>query len=116
MKVLWYKVQWQVERSFRTIKSYLEIRSVYRRKSDWIRAHVFVCVLSLLLSRVIEKKTEITISEASRLLSYLKVTPVRLGSGTVMIRSESEMAGNLLSRMNILYPEKIVDGARTGKS
>ena len=111
-----YREQWQIERSFRTIKSYLEIRSVYRRKSDWIRAHVFVCVLSLLLSRVIEKKTEITISEASRLLSYLKVTPVRLGSGTVMIRSESEMAGNLLSRMNILYPEKIVDGARTGKS
>ncbi len=74
-----------------------------------------MCVLSLLLSRLIEKKTEITISEASRLLSYLKVTPVRLGSGTVMIRSESEMAGNLLSRMNIPYPEKIVDGARTGK-
>ncbi len=111
-----YKEQWQIERSFRTIKSFLEIRPVYHRKSDRIRAHVFVCVLSLLLSRLIEKKTEITISEASRLLSYLKVTPVRLGSGTVMIRSESEMAGNLLSRMNIPYPEKIVDGARTGKT
>ena len=46
----------------------------------------------------------------------LIAAPVRLGSGTVMIRSESEMAGNLLSRMNIPYPEKIVDGARTGKT
>ncbi len=111
-----YKEQWQIERSFRTIKSFLEIRPVYHRKSDRIKAHVFVCVLSLLLSRLIEKKTKITISEAGRILSYLKVTPVRLESGIVMIRSESEQALDLLNQMNIPYPERILDGARTKKS
>ncbi|EQD74683.1 transposase IS4 family, partial [mine drainage metagenome] len=108
-----YKEQWQIERSFRTMKSFLEIRPVYHRKPERIRGHVFVCVLSLLLSRIIEKKTGTTISEASRVLSYLKVTPVRLGAGIVMIRSESEQAEDLLNQMNIPYPEKIVDGART---
>ncbi|MHB8360377.1 MAG: IS1634 family transposase [Thermoplasmataceae archaeon] len=111
-----YKEQWQIERSFRTIKTFLEIRPVYHRKSERIRAHVFVCVLSLLLSRLIEKKTKITISEAGRILSYLKVTPVQLGSGVVMIRSESEHALDLLNQMNIPYPERILDGARTKKT
>ena len=108
-----YKEQWEIERSFRTIKSFIEIRPVYHRKSERIKAHVFVCVLSLLLSRIIEKKTELTISETVRILSQLKVTPVRLQSGIIMIRSESEQVLNLLNKMNIPYPEKITDGART---
>ncbi|EQD51333.1 transposase, IS4 family, partial [mine drainage metagenome] len=70
-----YREQWQIECSFRTIKSFLEIRPVYHRKPERIMAHVFVCVLSLLLSRIIEKRSGVTISEASRQLSYLKVTP-----------------------------------------
>ena len=107
-----YREQWQTERSFRTIKSFIEIRPVYHRKSERIRAHVFVCVLSLLLSRLIEKKTEIIISETTRILSQLKVTPVRLQSGIIMIRSESEQVLNLLNKMKIPYPEKITDGAR----
>ena len=106
-----YKEQWRIERSFRTIKSFIEIRPVYHRKSERIRAHAFVCVLSLLVSRLIEKKTGITISRASRILSYLKVTPVQTGSGTVMIRSESDAARELLTKMNIEYPGKVV-GAR----
>ena len=102
-----YKEQWQIERSFRTIKSFIEIRPVYHRKSERIRAHVFVCVLSLLLSRLIEKKTELTISETVRILSQLKVTPVSLQSGIIMIRSESEQVLDLLNRISIPHPEKI---------
>ncbi len=108
-----YKEQWEIERSFRTIKSFLEIRPVYHRKSERIEVHVLVCVLSLLISRLIEKKTGMTISEASRLLSYLKVTPVRLRSGTVMMRSESETAAGVLKQLVVEYPERIVDGALT---
>lgn len=111
-----YKEQWQIERSFRTIKSFLEIRPVNHRKAERIRGHVFVCVLSLLLSRIIEKKSKTTISEASRQLSYLKVTPVRLGTGIAMIRSESEKAGNLLNQLGIPYPETIMDSALTKKT
>ncbi|EQD52032.1 transposase, IS4 family, partial [mine drainage metagenome] len=70
-----YREQWQIERSFRTIKPFLEICPVYHSKPERIMAHVFVCVLSLLLSRIIEKRSGVTISEASRQLSYLKVTP-----------------------------------------
>ena len=87
-----YKDQWRIERSFRTIKSFLEIRPVYHRKSERIKAQVFVCVLPLLISRMIEKRSSLTISEASRQLSYLKVMPVKPGSGMVMMSSESGQA------------------------
>ena len=60
-----YMDQWRIERSFMTIKSFLEIRPVYHRKSERIKAHVFVCVLSLPISRMIEKRSSLTISEAS---------------------------------------------------
>ena len=33
-----YKEQWQIERSFRTIKSFLEMRPVYHRKPERIKA------------------------------------------------------------------------------
>ncbi|MGC8618211.1 MAG: IS1634 family transposase, partial [Thermoplasmata archaeon] len=108
-----YKDLWKIERSFRTLKSFIDIRPVYHRKSERIGAHVFVCVLSLLISRLIEKETGMTISEASRSLSYLKVTPVRLRSGTVMMRSESETAARVLKQLGVAYPERIVDGALT---
>jgi transposase len=49
-----YKEQWEIERSFRTIKSFLEIRPVFHRKSERIEVHVLVCVLSLLPS-IMEK-------------------------------------------------------------
>ena len=73
-------------------------------------------MLSTLLSRFIEKKTEITISKVTIIVSQLKVTPVRLPSGIIMIRSESEQVLNLLNKMNIPYPEKIINGARTKKT
>ncbi len=45
--------------------------------------------------------------------AYLKVIPVRFKSGIVLIRSESELAEDMLKNMEIEYPEKVVDGAQT---
>lgn len=72
-------------------------------------------ILSLLFSITMEKKSKITIQEASRQLSYFKVTPVPLGTGITMIRSESEVAGNLFNLLGILFPETIMDSALTKK-
>jgi len=44
-----YKEQWQIERSFGTIKSFLEIRHVYHREGERIKARVFVYTFSFLV-------------------------------------------------------------------
>ena len=99
-----YKEQWQIERSFRTIKSFLEIRPVYHRKSDRIRAHVFVCVLSLLLSRIMEKLTGRTIDSIRRSLNYLDVVPVTVEKREMYISSESSEASDVLKSLGLPYP------------
>ncbi|MGC8561926.1 MAG: IS1634 family transposase [Thermoplasmata archaeon] len=103
-----YKDQWKIERSFRTIKSFLEIRPVNHRKSERIRAHVFICVLSLLLSNMMEKQTGMTIERTTRDLSELKVIPVKLTNGIVMIRTESDRAEKVLVKLGVEYPKNVV--------
>jgi transposase len=54
---LGYKQLVDVEAAFRTLKSTLELRPVYHRLEDRIRAHVLLCWLALLLVRVTEHET-----------------------------------------------------------
>jgi transposase len=54
---LGYKQLLQVERGWRDMKSTLDLRPVYHRKEERIRAHVVLCWLSLLLIRVAETTT-----------------------------------------------------------
>jgi len=55
---LGYKQLLEVEEAFRTLKHTLEIRPVYHRREDRIRAHVLLCWLALLLVRVAEMRVE----------------------------------------------------------
>ena len=110
-----YKDLWKIERSFITIKSFLEIRPVNHRKEERIEAHVFVCVLSLLIARLFEKSmnNEMTISAISDMLSELKAIPVRTEDGLITLRSESENARKILDKMKIPYPGKILSSVPT---
>jgi transposase len=58
--VLGYKQLHDIERGFRTLKSELELRPVYHRKSERLRAHVLICWLALLLIRIAENETGMT--------------------------------------------------------
>lgn len=54
---LGYRQLHEVEDAFRTLKQTLELRPVYHRLEDRIRAHVLLCWLGLLLIRVAETTT-----------------------------------------------------------
>ena len=100
-----YKEQWEIERSFRTIKSFLEIRPVYHRKSERIEAHVLVCVLSLLLSRIMEKQTGRTIESITRDLDYLDVVPIHVDDRLVFVSSDDSRASDILKILGVPYPK-----------
>jgi transposase len=57
---LGYKQLLEIERAWRDMKSTLDLRPVYHRKEDRIRAHVLLCWLSLLLIRIAETHTNQT--------------------------------------------------------
>lgn len=52
-----YKQLLQVERAWRDMKTTLDLRPVYHRRQERIRAHVLLCWLSLLLIRIAENGT-----------------------------------------------------------
>ena len=107
-----YKEQWEIERSFRTIKSFLEIRPVFHRKSERIETHVLVCVLSLLLSRIMEKQTGRTIESITRDPDYLDVVPIHVEDRLVFVSSDNIRAAGILKILGVPYP-KILESAHT---
>src|SRR5690242_12949699 len=54
-----YKQLLAVEHGWRDMKQILDLRPVYHRLEQRIRAHVVLCWLALLLIRIIETRTEI---------------------------------------------------------
>lgn len=44
-----------VERAFRTMKSVLEVRPVWHRLEERVRAHALICYLALLIHRYLER-------------------------------------------------------------
>ena len=50
--------RWKIEESFRIMKTDFESRPVFVSREDRIKAHFLICYLSLLIFRILEKKTE----------------------------------------------------------
>ena len=107
-----YKEQWKVERAFRTIKSFLDIRPVYHRRSERIRAHVFICALSFLVSAIMEKSTGRSIESIRRDLNRLDVVPVTVENRKFYVSSDSPEASSILKSLKIPYP-RIHESAHT---
>ena len=89
-----YKQLARIERSFRSLKSLHDLQPVFHHKDDRIKAHVFLCVLSHLLERLMEKKLEtsglnMTASRALETLGGMKLTKTRLKDKEYLIRTDS---------------------------
>lgn len=61
-----YKSLWQVERTFRELKSGLDLRPIYHWTEKRIRGHVMMCFLALVLEMVLRRK----VKEAGREVRY----------------------------------------------
>lgn len=50
--------RWEIEETFRILKSEMRSRPVYLQKDERIKAHFLICFLSLLIYRLLEKKLD----------------------------------------------------------
>ena len=86
---LGYKQHLEVERGWRDMKQVLDLRPVYHRREDRIRAHVVLCWLALLLVRVIENELRGELAgTCAASLSKLQLGSFRGPSGTFRQRTE----------------------------
>jgi transposase len=89
---LGYKQLLQVERGWRDLKTTLDLRPVYHRKEDRIRAHIQLCWLALLLIRIAENQTGDTWRNLRRELQRLHQGTFRGNAGLVHKTSEPTTA------------------------
>jgi len=85
---LGYKQLLEVERGWRDMKTVLELRPVFHRKQERIRAHVLLCWLALLLVRVAELATHDTWRHLRDELERVHLGTFRGAAGVICRRTE----------------------------
>jgi hypothetical protein len=105
---LGYKQLAEVERGFRTLKSTLELRPIYHRLPERIRAHVLLCWLALLLVRIIERDTGVSWDRAHEALSTLHLVDLSARDGAFRIATRlTDKQRNLLAKLKIDPPRQV---------
>ncbi len=105
-----YKGLLEVERSWRDLKQVLEVRPVYHRLEDRIRAHVTLCFLALMLIRIAENTSQQTWPRIRRELDRMHLGEFTGPAGRVTQRSETSPAQReILRALQIKEPPLLLD-------
>jgi hypothetical protein len=105
---LGYKQLLEVERGWRDLKQVINLRPVYHRKEERIRAHVILCWLALLLIRITETTCHATWPALRRELDRIHVGTFTGPAGTFRQRTEITKAQrDILAQLNLDPPPRI---------
>lgn len=88
--------RWEIEESFRIMKSEFEARPVYLQRDDRIKAHFLTCFIALLIYRILEKKLgeEFTCEEIIHCLRHMDMRKVG-NSGYIPAYTRTELTDKL---------------------
>jgi hypothetical protein len=107
---LGYKQLLEVERGWRDLKQVIDLRPVYHRKEERIRAHVILCWLALLLIRVAETTTGTTWAKIADELDLLTLGTFTGPAGTFRQTADlTKTQRDLLAKLKITPPKKIIE-------
>lgn len=83
-----YKHLFSVERAFRSLKSGINLRPLYHWKTNRIKAHVSLCVLSYFVQRYAELKTQKSWELIAKHMKRISAVKILLKNGSVIKRSQ----------------------------
>jgi hypothetical protein len=107
---LGYKQLLEVERGWRDMKSVIDMRPVYHRIEERIRAHVVLCWLALLLIRIAETRTGQTWAEIRDELQRLHLGTFAGPAGSFRQRTELTNAQKkILTALGLPEPRRIFE-------
>jgi transposase len=105
---LGYKQLVRVEESFRRLKHGIDIRPVHHRTPERIEAHVFTCMLALLLERVAERRTGERWGEIRRQFGRIKMVAYAGTGGRALQTTEpTAEQRKLLKSLKIETPKLV---------
>lgn len=108
--------RWEIEETFRILKSEMRSRPVYVRKDERIKAHFLTCFLSLLIYRVLEKKLgeAFTCPEIIQTLRNMSVLEY-VGEGYIPFYKRTELTDQLHDVFGFRTDTQIIDQKRMKK-
>jgi len=107
---LGYKQLWQIERAWRDMKQVIDLRPVYHRKEERIRAHVVLCWLALLLVRTIENACGDSWPDLRRDLEKIQLGSFTGPAGSFRQRTELTSAQHaILAHLELPEPARITE-------
>jgi Transposase DDE domain len=105
-----YKQLLEVERGWRNMKQVIDLRPVYHRLEQRIRAHVILCWLALLLIRIAETATGATWNKITDELGQLTLGTFTGPAGTFQQTADLTTAHrDILDILQIPCPDKIIE-------
>ena len=103
-----YKQLLEVERGWRDMKQVIDLRPVYHRREDRIRAHIILCWLALLLARITENTCGQTWPGLCRELDKIHIGTFTGPAGTFRQRTElTKPQRGILKALQIEAPPRI---------
>ena len=83
----------KIEECFRVMKNSFEIRQMYVKRNERTRAHVLICVLSLMVLRLMQIElaragSYMTVDSIISALNNACILPLRTESGTILVNCE----------------------------
>ena len=109
---LGYKQLLEVERGWRDMKQVIDLRPVYHRLEQRIRAHVILCWLALLLIRIAETTAGTTWNKITGELSQLTLGTFTGPAGAFRQTAElTKPQCDILDSLQIPSPKKIIQAA-----
>ena len=101
--------RWEIEETFKVMKSEFKARPVYLSKDERIEAHFLVCFISMVIYRILEKRTKekYTVSELVEELRSMNV--LRLyGEGFIPTFKRSDITDEIQKIFNLTLDTEII--------
>ena len=96
------KRRWEIEESFRILKTDFKARPVYLKRDDRIKAHFTTCFLSLLMYRILENKLEHKYSPRNIINTLKEMNSLKIaGYGYKQVYQNTEITKELSKIFNI---------------
>ena len=113
---LGYRQLLEVERGWRDMKQIIDLRPVYHRAEDRIRAHVLLCWLALLLIRIAETRTGQTWPQLRDELQRLHLGTFTGPAGSFRQRTELTAAQRkILTALGLPEPRRVIEATPTSR-
>lgn len=110
------KRRWEIEESFRIMKSEFKARPVYLKRDDRITAHFITCFLALIIFRYLEKEISLLDENKNEINTYPKIIDTLrefnfkhyIGDGYIPTYTRTDLTDQLEDKFNIKTRFEIV--------